>query len=67
MTYNSISRERDQTILMPPSLYDWVAEGHLAWFVVDAVSQMDLTAFSAKYRSDGLGASAFPPDMMVSL
>lgn len=67
MAYNFIPCDRDQAFLMPPSLHDWVDEGELPWFVVDAVSQMDLSAFYANYRSDGWGASAFPPDMMVSL
>ena len=52
---------------MPPSISDWLAEDHLAWFVLYACSQMDLSAFRAKYRADGWGAKAFSPDMMVSL
>ncbi|MHC4506955.1 MAG: IS1182 family transposase [Planctomycetota bacterium] len=67
MAYNFIPCDRDQTFLMPPSLHDWIGEDHPAWFVVDAVSEMDLSAFYAKYRSDGWGAAAFTPDMMVSL
>ena len=27
---------------MPPDLRDWLPEGHLAWFVLDAVAEMDL-------------------------
>jgi len=67
VAYNFIPCDRDQSFLMPPSLSDWLPEDHLAWFVLDAVSQMDLSAFRAKYRADGWGAKAFSPDMMVSL
>lgn len=67
MGYNFISCNRDQSYLMPPSLRDWLPEDHLAWFVLDAVGQMDLSAFNAKYRSDGWGAAAHPPAMMVPL
>lgn len=67
MSYNFIPCDREQSFLMPPSLHDWLPEGHLAWFVLDAVSEMELSVFYAKYRSDGWGAKAFPPDMMVSL
>ena len=67
VAYNFIPCDREQAFLMPPSLRDWLPEGHLAWFVLDAVSQMDLSAFNAKYRRDGWGAAAFPPDMMVPL
>jgi transposase len=52
---------------MPPSLRDWLPADDLVWFVIDAVGQMDLSAFRAKCRADGWGASAFPPEMMVTL
>ena len=59
--------ERDQQYLMPASLRDWLPEDHLAWFVLDAVSQLDLTAFYARYREDGWGRKAYEPSMMVAL
>lgn len=67
MAHNFIPCDRDQSYLMPPSLRDWLPEDHLAWFVLDAVGQMDLSAFYSKYRADGWGAAAFEPSMMVSL
>ena len=67
MAYNFIPCNREQTYLMPPSLREWLPDDHLAWFVLDACSQMDLSTFRAKYRADGWGAKAFSPDMMVSL
>jgi hypothetical protein len=50
-----------------PSLKDWLPENHLAWFVLDAVEELDLTDFYADYREDGWGASAHDPKMMVAL
>ena len=44
MAYNLLRCERDQSYLMPPSMRDWLSEGHLAWFIVDAVGQIDLRA-----------------------
>jgi hypothetical protein len=52
---------------MPRSLREWLPEDHLAWFVVDAVEEMDLDAFYADYRVDGHGAAAYEPSMMVAL
>jgi transposase len=43
------------------------AEDHLAWFVLDSVAELDLGAFYAAYRSDGWGAAAHDPEMMVAL
>lgn len=67
MSYNFLPCERDQSYLLPPSVADWLPEGHLAWFVLDAVGQMDLSGFLAKYREDGTGSAAYRPEMMVAL
>ena len=65
--YNFIPIHRDQNLLLPPSLREWLPEGDLAWFVIDAVSQMDLKPFYARYRRDGWGNAAYDPVMMVCL
>jgi transposase len=67
MAFNFLAAERDQLYLLPPSVADWLDEDELAWFVLDAVDQMDLEAFYEKYRSDGVGAPAHDPKMMVAL
>lgn len=67
MGYNFIEYNREQQYLMPPSLKEWVPEGDLAWFVLDAVRQMDLSEFYRRYRADGSGAVAFDPELMVAL
>jgi hypothetical protein len=41
MAQNFIGCDRDQVLLMPPSLREWLPEGHLAWFVLAAVEEMD--------------------------
>jgi transposase len=67
MAQNFIECRREQAYLMAPSLRDWLAEDHLAWFVIDAVERLDLAAFYAAYREDGHGRAAYEPAMMVSL
>ena len=42
MAYNFRGGNRDQGFLLPPDIRDWIPESDLAWFVVDAVKQMDL-------------------------
>jgi hypothetical protein len=44
--------------VLPPSLREWLPEEHLAWFVLDAVREMDLGVFHASYRDDGWGRTA---------
>src|SRR6266496_1953724 len=46
---------------------EWLPQDHLAWFVLDAVEEMDLSAFYGVYREDGWGREAFDPQMMVAL
>src|SRR5215204_4485668 len=67
MGQNFIACDRDHELLLPPSLREWLPEDHLAWFVVEAVAALDLDAFYGAYRSDGWGAAAHDPAMMVAL
>src|SRR3954470_6092772 len=62
-----VACDREQSFLMPPDVREWLAEGHLAWFVIDAVGEMDLDAFYAAYRVDGRSRPAYEPAMMVAL
>src|SRR3954451_21679116 len=67
MAQNFVGCDRDQELLLPPSLREWLPEGHLAWFVIDAVAALDLSAFLAGYRVDGHGRPAHDPPMMVAM
>jgi transposase len=67
VSFNFLECDRDQLLLMPPSLVEWLPEDHLAWFVIDAVEQLDLSGFYGEYRLDGWGRAAHHPRMMVTL
>jgi transposase len=67
MGYNFIECDRKTGYLLPPSVQEWLPAGHLAYFIIDAVQQMDLSKFYGKYRHDGCGARAYEPGMMVAL
>jgi len=62
-----VACDREQSFLMPPDVREWLAPRHLAWFVIDAVAEMDLDAFYAAYRVDGRSRPAYDPAMMVAL
>jgi transposase len=53
--------------LLPPDVREWLPADHLAWFVIDAVAEMELSAFYAAYRVDGHGRGAYEPSMMGAL
>ena len=52
----------EQDLLLPPSLRDWLPEGHLAFFVSDLVDQLDLSAITTVYEDEerGVGTNVVP-------
>jgi transposase len=67
MPQNFLTCDRDQALLLPPDLRDWLPEDHLAWFVIEAVDELDLETFYCAYCADGHGAAAHEPKMMLTL
>jgi hypothetical protein len=63
MPQNFLECDREQVFLLPPDPRDWLPEGHLAWFVLASVEEMDLDVFYGSYRQDGWGRAAFEPGM----
>jgi transposase len=59
--------EPHQTLLLPPSLRDWLPEDHLAYFIMDVVDTLDLSPLYAPYASDQGGQPAYEPSMMLKL
>jgi transposase len=67
MAQNFLACDRDQDLLLPPSVREWLPDDHFAWFVLAAVEEMELAVFYAVYRDDGHGRAAHDPAMMVAL
>ena len=65
MSYNFKQFDRNTLFLMPPSVQDWLPENHLARFIVEIVSQLDLHAFKSAYT--GRGSKAYHPEMLLAL
>jgi transposase len=58
--------QRDQLFLLPVCMRDWLEEGHLAWFVLDVVAELDT---SALHRRPGgcPGRPPYEPEMMCAV
>lgn len=67
MAQNFLTCDREQPLLLPPDLREWLPEDHLAWFVIEAIEELDLEGFYSSYRADGHGRAAHEPKMMVTL
>jgi len=57
--------DRQTGFLMPPLVEDWLAQRHLARFVVEVVDSLDLRAMSGVYR--GSGSASYHPSVLLSL
>jgi transposase len=67
MPQNFLCPQRDQPMLMPVDMREWLPEDDLVFVVLDAVAALDLGEFRRRYRADGHGRAAFDPEMMVAL
>jgi transposase len=67
MPQNFLYPQRDQPLLMPADMREWLPEDDLVFVVLDAVAALDLGEFRRRYRADGHGRAAFDPEMMVAL
>lgn len=57
--------DRQTDYLLPPSVDEWLPDGHLARFVVDVIEQLDLSALTRRYA--GRGHKAHHPAVLLSL
>ncbi len=55
--------DRDAGYLLPPSVQDWLPEQHLARFVVEVASKLDLHELEMPYA--GRGTKAYHPEMLL--
>jgi transposase len=57
----------EQVWLFPPSPRDWLPEGHLVYFLMDVVGQIDIDPIFAHYEKTPQGQPPFHPRMMLTL
>src|SRR5215831_13215450 len=67
MPQNFLFPQRDQPLLLPVDMREWLPEDDLVFVVLDAVATLELGAFRRRYRADGHGRAASGPEMMVAL
>jgi len=57
----------EQSLLLPPSLREWLPDDHLAYFVSDVVDQLDLSAIESAYEEEDRGQPPYHPGMMTKI
>lgn len=62
------SYDLNQIYLLPPSLQEWLPEGHLARFIAGVTAELDTSAIESRYeRADARGKAAYHPLMLLRL
>jgi len=57
----------DQLLLLPPDLRECLPEGHLVYFLLDIVGELDLSEIYVSYDGSRGGRPGFDPRLMVCL
>ena len=65
MSENFITVDRTTPYILPPSMEDWLPEDHMARFIVEVVSMLDLSPLRESYA--GHGSKAYDPSVLLSL
>ncbi|PWF81563.1 IS256 family transposase, partial [Kocuria rosea] len=58
---------RDQPMLLPVDMREWLPQDHLVWFVLETVEALDITALERTRRRGGPGAAGYDPQMLLGL
>jgi transposase len=58
---------RDDLMLLPIDVRDWLPVDHVVWFLLDAVEALDTSLLHRRARLGGAGRSPYDPDMLLAL
>jgi len=59
--------EPDQILLLPPSLHEWLPEGHLVYFLRDVLDAIDLHPITDVYEQSEQGYPPYHPKMLIGV
>jgi transposase len=62
-----IRLRRDDLMLLPPDVRDWLPENHVVWFLLDAVEAIDTSVLHRRAKLGRAGRSPYDPDMLLAL
>jgi transposase len=58
---------RDQPMLLPVDMREWLPADHLVWFVLDTVDVLDVRDFEQSRHRGGSGAAGYDPRVLLGL
>jgi transposase len=57
----------DDLMLLPPDVREWLPAGHVVWFLLDVVREMDTSVLHRRAKLGGAGRCPYDPDMLLAL
>jgi transposase len=57
---------RDDLMLLPPDVRDWLPVDHVVWFLLDVIEKLDTSALH-RAKLGGAGRAPYDPDMLLAV
>jgi transposase len=57
----------DQILLLPPDMKEWLPEGDLAYFIMEVVEELDLSAIYNRYSGSRKGQPPYNPKIRTKM
>jgi transposase len=62
-----VPTRRDQLMLLPPDVREWLPKGHLVWFLLDVIERMDTSVLHRRSKLGGAGRAPYDPEMLFGV
>ncbi|HTE64779.1 MAG TPA: transposase [Candidatus Binatia bacterium] len=67
MAKDYVPTRRDELLLLPPDVRDWLPKNHLVWFLLDVIERMDTSVLHRRARLGGAGRAPYDPEMLFGV
>jgi transposase len=58
---------RDELMLLPPDVREWLPRGHVVWFLLDVIERVDTSVLRRRAKLGGAGRAPYDPDMLLGV
>jgi transposase len=62
-----VPTRRDELLLLPPDVREWLPKNHLVWFLLDVIKRMDTSVLHRRSKLGGAGRAPYDPEMLFGV
>jgi transposase len=62
-----VPTRRDELLLLPPDVREWLPKNHLVWFLLDVIEGMDTSVLHRRSKLGGAGRAPYDPEMLFGV